>query len=381
MLRLTADPQWDPARGHNAQSRRRPEQCRDVAGGCKQLFDVVEHDQRIAITQALGECLDRVVGAADLARDLGPHQPGVGDRGEVDEVDAAGEPVGAAVGERQGQARLAAAARPGEREEAFVRVGEPFGERIEFRVSSDEAAGRTRDAHDDRCARCPNCRSNHVEILGEHRALQFAQRGTRVDAELLGENRSRAGVRGDRIGLPVTAIQRDHQLAPHALTERVGSDECLELADELVVQAEGKVALHAFFESGEVGLVEAHDLRLGERFVAQVGEGWAAPQCQRFVQRVGRVLRTVCGELAATACHQSVEAVHVDHIRIDLEQVARPAAHDDQAGRVLQGASQCGYVHLQSAEVLLACVVTPNAGDQAFAGDHAIRRKGEHREY
>ncbi|HUO72270.1 MAG TPA: hypothetical protein VMU39_15990, partial [Solirubrobacteraceae bacterium] len=54
----------------------------------------------------------------------------------------------------------------------------------------------------------------------------------RLEAELLGQQPAGALKGVERVGLSAAATEREHQLAPEALLERMLADEPLELRDE-----------------------------------------------------------------------------------------------------------------------------------------------------
>ena len=122
-------------------------------------------------------------------------------------------------------------------------------------------------------------------VLAEDRGLELAELGARIDAELLDERLARGAVGGERVGLPSRAVEREHELRARALAQRLGSDERLELRDELGVAAERKIGLDPLLERDRAELLEPRDLGLGERLVEEVGERRAAPERERLAER------------------------------------------------------------------------------------------------
>ena len=114
-------------------------------------------------------------------------------------------------------------------------------------------------------------------VLAQDRRLEVAQRGRRLDAELLRPDTPRLPVQLERLDLAGRPVQGQHQLRAQALSQRLLVDEPLELADELGVLAERQVGLDALLETREAGFLEAGRLGLGERLVREVGERRPAP--------------------------------------------------------------------------------------------------------
>jgi hypothetical protein len=85
-------------------------------------------------------------------------------------------------------------------------------------------------------------------ILPQHGALELLERRTRLDPQLLDQGRPRGLVRSKRLGLPAGVVEREHQLPPETLTQRVLGDEVLELAHELGVAAELEIGVDPLLE-------------------------------------------------------------------------------------------------------------------------------------
>src|SRR5207248_3123914 len=68
-------------------------------------------------------------------------------------------------------------------------------------------------------------------VLVENSLLEVAQCGARLDPQLLDERATRVLVRGERLALPPTAVEGQHELAAQPLAQRMVGDEALQLAD------------------------------------------------------------------------------------------------------------------------------------------------------
>ena len=67
--------------------------------------------------------------------------------------------------------------------------------------------------------------------LRQHLRLQRAQRRPGIDAELVGQGRRARAQRGERVGLPVRAVQREGEQPPALLAQRVLPEQGLDLRD------------------------------------------------------------------------------------------------------------------------------------------------------
>ena len=124
--KLTGEAQRLAARRQYRQVGDGPQQLLgQTGGGCKDLFAIVEHEQRFLTRQELGHRLDQ--GSLGLGAhihrmgDGGRHQLGVGDTGELDPPRAARVPIGDLGRQLQGEAGLAAATGAAQRDQAMSR--------------------------------------------------------------------------------------------------------------------------------------------------------------------------------------------------------------------------------------------------------------------
>ena len=156
-------------------------------------------------------------------------------------------------------------------------------------------------------------------VLVQDLPLELLQRRAGLDPELVDERTAPASEDVERVGLPAAAIERDHQLAAQALAKRVLGDERLELRHELVLAAERQVGVDPLLDGREALLLEARDLALGERLVAEVGQRLPVPERERLAQ-AGRPLLGI-GQ-GARLPDEQLEPAQVDLARRDVQQVA-----------------------------------------------------------
>ena len=81
-----------------------------------------------------------------------------------------------------------------------------------------------------------------------------------------------------RIRLPTSAVQGDHQLPAEPFAQRMRADERFELDDAGLDVAESNVELDSFLDGGEPQLGQPGNRRLRELLVGEVGEDVAPPQ-------------------------------------------------------------------------------------------------------
>ena len=168
-------------------------------------------------------------------------------------------------------------------------------------------------------------------ILREHRAFELTQPLARLDAELVDQQPPRFVESLQGVGLTVTAIQGQHQLAVQPLAVGMLGDQLRQPADDRGVTAERELGVDLQLERGDAQLGEPRDRRLGELLVGDVRERVAAPQCEGPVERGRGRLRATGRLLALRLGHEPLEAVGIDALRIDDELVAGLACHDDAA--------------------------------------------------
>jgi hypothetical protein len=70
---------------------------------------------------------------------------------------------------------------------------------------------------------------SQVRVLAQDPLVQRSELVRGVDPELVGQERAGALERRERLGLPVEAVQGEHQLAPEPFAERMRAGEGLEL--------------------------------------------------------------------------------------------------------------------------------------------------------
>jgi hypothetical protein len=119
---------------------------------------------------------------------------------------------------------------------------------------------------------------------------------------------------GQRFGLAAVAVQRQHELSPQPLAQRVLLHRRLEVRDETRVPAEGELGLHAELDSRHAKFLQARDRDLREARVPQVRERGPSPQRKRRAQPAGRTRRVTPFERALAVFKQALEAPEIELI-------------------------------------------------------------------
>ena len=125
-------------------------------------------------------------------------------------------------------------------------------------------------------------------LLAKDLRIELLERAARLDPELVDEQPP-AFVEGlQRVRLPAGPVERQHQLGPESLTQRVRTEERLEHRDDLVVPLELELGVHQLFGRGEAQLLEPARLVLSERLELRIGQRRPAPQGECLVEEPAR---------------------------------------------------------------------------------------------
>ena len=116
----------------------------------------------------------------------------------------------------------------------------------------------------------------------------FCSERAGLEPKLLPQQLARLPIDGKRVGLPTSAVKREHQLPPQPLLERVRSDQRLELANQVTISADREIRLDPILERRQLRLPQPRDRVLRERLVRNVGKRLAPPQSQRRRQLLPR---------------------------------------------------------------------------------------------
>ena len=180
----------------------------------------------------------------------------------------------------------------------------------------------------------------------------------------------------ERVGLPVAAVQREHQVAAELLVERVLLDQRLQPRHQLAVPAERQQRPRPHGHRGQPLRLERDDLRSGQRQVAEVLPGLTAPERERLVDQRdrGSGIRLRCG-----LAHEPAEPLRVD-LDVVGEQAVGPALGDQPVAVLPERGAQRGHVDLEAAQRVGRAGLAPDLVDQPFDGYGGRRERRQHAE-
>ena len=158
--------------------------------------------------------------------------------------------------------------------------------------------------------------------------LESTQLRRRLDTEFVCEHSASRAVPVERLGVTSGAVERDHQLGPAALAERLPCDQRLALADHLEVPAACQFGVDDVFFDGLSERLPAPHVTVGKAFPRYVGHRRAAPQRERRPQHRGGRFGVPARQLGATARNELFEVVHVEFARCHRQRIG-PAPTDD----------------------------------------------------
>ena len=146
-------------------------------------------------------------------------------------------------------------------------------------------------------------------------------------------------------------------------------DECLELSDQLVVAPECEVGVDPELDCCQPDLLEPGDGCLGEALVGEVRERRAPPQRQRVAEPLRRVGRQAAREQAPPLVHQPLEAVEIELVGLDPDDVAGRSGRQHVLRKRL---AQPRDVDAQRGGGVLGRVLAPELVDQPVSGNDLV---------
>ena len=210
-------------------------------------------------------------------------------------------------------------------------------------------------------------------VMPEDPLLERSERRGGHQPELLVEDPSQVLQRRERVRVPAAAIQREHELGPRALAQRLASDERLELRRHRGVTPERQIRVDAVLDAVQAELGETGRLEHGER-LAELRERLASPEGQRVAEVAAGGARVTRGERRAAGVAQPLEPCEVQRLRLAGERVAARARDEHARGQHL---AQLGDVDLHHLRRRLRWVLAPEIGDEALGRDSAVGVQGQ----
>ncbi len=139
-----------------------------------------------------------------------------------------------------------------------------------------------------------------TRILAKDQGLELPYLARRIDPEIVAKQDPQPLVGGQRIGAAIRPVERQHELPPEPLAQRVLGHQCLELRDHLLVVAHRQVGINARLGGGEVQLLQPNGLADPQRAAGQVGQRRTSPEIQPPVEQPdGPPMVAPLGRLAA----------------------------------------------------------------------------------
>jgi hypothetical protein len=154
-------------------------------------------------------------------------------------------------------------------------------------------------------------------------------------------------------------------------------DQALELADEVRMASEREVGLDPLFEGTQAQLLQPRDLRLGKRLVGEVVQRRSSPQPERVAEDPGGLCCLSGRQGLSALLEQRLEAARVDRLRLDAEQVARRAGHDQAVSERAANLRDGVLEHLRGRRRRL---LSPEAVHEPVARDDLVRVQDQQRE-
>ena len=289
---------------------------------------------------------------------------------EVDDPDPVGELRFERARRLDREPALADARRAGQRHEAvLVQQRRDLGELV---VAADERGRRRGEV-----AATPAAgrEGGDRRVLCEDRLLEPPELGPRLEPELVREHPPRLLEDLERIRLAPAAVERQHQLPPQPLAERVVGERRTKGRHELAMLAERERDLELLLERIDVERLEAARLRVEPRRPGQPLQRRPAPQRRCRRHGVGRGGDVAVAQRRPRLRQQLLEVDRVDARPRDRVSVGRA---DD---RVLpQRSAEAGDVMVQRVPRSRRQLLSPNAVDEGIDRHDPSTPQGEHRQ-
>ena len=221
-----------------------------------------------------------------------------------------------------------------------------------------------------------------AHVLGEDLLVQGAQRGGRLEAELVVQDRTGPGEHLQRVRLPPGLVQGRHQQPGESLVGRVRADDRVEVGDDVGGPAERQQQLRPFGQRRQAQLPEPGRLDRRPRLVGEVRERLAAPPGQRrAVQPGGLDVGAVVLAVAAGAgsADTAREGLHVDRLGCDVHPVPDTVPGDGRV-RSSQRAPQLRHPQLQRVRRVGRQGLAPQPVDERVRRDHPAGREQQQRQ-
>ena len=214
-------------------------------------------------------------------------------------------------------------------------------------------------------------------VLVQDAPLDLLQLRAGLEAQFVVEHRPGLAVGLERLGLMPTTVQREHELAPRPLPERVILDQAVDLGHEALALAEREPGIDPIGRRGPALALEPPDRLLGELVVAEVCERRPSPEVEgaRELPIGGRRIAGVERD-PALGC-EPFEPVAVELVGPDLEAVAARRGHEPVSA---DRPAQPRHILLDVLGGAFRRPVDPQVPDESVGRDGGIRLQKQDRE-
>ena len=212
-------------------------------------------------------------------------------------------------------------------------------------------------------------------VVREDRLLEPPKLRPWLEPELVGEHAPRLLERLERVRLAAAAVERQHQLPPQPLPERVIRERRTERRRELAMLAEREPDLEVLLERVDVQRLEPACLGAEPRRAGQTLQRRSAPEGQRRGDGVRRGRGVAVAQRGAGLREQLLEPDRVDACAVQRVPVGRA---DDRL--LAERGAEAGDVVMERVPRSGRELLAPQTVDEPVDVDHPTLPEREHRE-
>jgi hypothetical protein len=197
-------------------------------------------------------------------------------------------------------------------------------------------------------------------VVAEDPLFELAELRAGFDAQLVREVAPHLLVGAEGVGLPATAIQREHQLRPEPLVEGMGGRGVFQLRSRLACTAQLQQGVEPALQRLDVQGLETGRLVVRPADTGELSQRRSPPQRQCRLEHRQPARRV---GLRAGRRHVPLEAVGIDLHEGDLEHIAaRPGLEGHPVAA--QQLAELGHVRLHGPRRTLTVAFAPQLGDE-----------------
>ena len=216
-------------------------------------------------------------------------------------------------------------------------------------------------------------------ILAKDGGLHLPDGLSRFEPQLVGQQAPQVLVGPQRLSVASRAVEGQHAQKPQPLPEGVGAGERLELPGHEAMVPHREVGLDAVLDGGQSSFLQSARFRSGGRGVCHLGQGGAAPECQRLSERPGRLGVVAGGGPLPSLGAQRFEPEGVDRLVVDLQPVPRRTG-PERVPVLSQGLAEAGDVDPQGGGGAGRRVARPEILGQGIGGDDTVGGQDKQRQ-